>query len=64
MTTLEKNYLSHYFFLFTDIRVPLMFRGSGIEPKTDQKSTAVITLDIAPTLLGDFGCGTLSRIKL
>ena len=41
-----------------------MFRGSGIEPKTDQKSTAVITLDIAPTLLGDFGCGTLSRSKL
>ena len=41
-----------------------MFRGSGIEPKTDQKSTAVITLDIAPTLLGDFGCGTQSHSKL
>ena len=34
----------------TDIRVPLMIRGPGIAAK-NQAGPAVITLDIAPTLI-------------
>jgi len=43
----------------TDIRVPLMFRGSGIVSKVEQKATAVITLDIAPTMLAITGLNHL-----
>ena len=36
-----------------------MFRGSGIVSKVEQKATAVITLDIAPTMLAITGLNHL-----
>ena len=52
----------HYFFIFlsifSDIRVPLMIRGPGI-PSKNQQGPAVITLDMAPTLIDMAGLNYL-----
>ena len=57
-TVLKFATSSSFFSIFSDIRVPLMIRGPGIASKT-QPGPAVITLDMAPTLIDMAGLNYL-----
>lgn len=59
LQTLNTSFhLSFFHFFFSDIRVPLMIRGPGI-PSKNQQGPAVITLDMAPTLIDMAGLNYL-----